>query len=112
MNIQRDVSLSDYSTMGLGGIAEYLAEVESCQDLIEALNFANQNRLKIYMVGGGSNIVWKDEGFKGLILVNKIRGFEVESEDDEGADILIGAGENWDLVVDRAVSLGLSGIEA
>jgi len=111
MNISRDVSLASYSTMGLGGNAKYLATIESKEDLIEALSFANQNRLKIYMIGGGSNIVWRDEGFDGLLLVNKVRGFEVESEDDEGADILIGAGENWDLVVDRAVSLGLSGIE-
>ncbi len=51
------------------------------------------------MIGDGSNIVWRDEGFDGLLLVCRIRGFEIESEDDQGADILIGGGENWDLVV-------------
>src|ERR1700693_3433471 len=103
MNIERDVSLADYSTMGLGGRARYLAAIESKQDLTEAINFATQNKLKILMVGSGSNIVWKDEGFDGLLLVSRVRGFEVESENDEGVDILVGAGENWDLVVDRAV---------
>jgi UDP-N-acetylmuramate dehydrogenase len=111
MNILKGVSLADYSTMGLGGKASNLAVVESRQDLIEALNFADFSRLKILMIGGGSNIVWQDSGYDGLVLVNRMRGFEVESEDEQGADILIGAGENWDLVVDRAVSLGLSGIE-
>ncbi len=111
MNIERNVSLANYSTMRLGGQAKYLAVIESKEDLIEALNFANQNELKTLMVGTGSNIVWKDEGFDGLLLVCKVRGFDVENENDDGADILIGAGENWDLVVDRAVSLGLSGIE-
>jgi UDP-N-acetylmuramate dehydrogenase len=111
MTIERDVSLTNYSTMGLGGQAKYLATIESKEDLIEAINFALQNKLKVLMVGDGSNIVWQDSGFDGLLLICGVRGFEVESENDEGADILIGAGENWDLVVDRAVSLGLSGIE-
>ncbi|MEI9913404.1 MAG: FAD-binding protein [Candidatus Saccharibacteria bacterium] len=66
---------------------------------MEALNFATQNKLATLMIGDGSNIVWRDEGFDGLLLVCRIRGFEIESEDDQGADILIGGGENWDLVV-------------
>jgi UDP-N-acetylmuramate dehydrogenase len=97
--------------MGLGGQASYLVNIETKQELIKALNFANLNKLKTIMIGGGSNIIWRDEGFKGLVIVNGIRGFEIENEDDEGADILIGAGENWDSVVDKAVSLSLSGIE-
>lgn len=97
--------------MGLGGQARYLAYIESKEDLIEALVFARDNKLKTLMIGGGSNIIWRDSGFNGLLLVCRIRGFEVESENDKGADILIGAGEDWDLVVDRTVSLGLSGIE-
>ena len=63
------------------------------------------------MIGGGSNIIWRDEGFNGLLLIKNIRGFDIENEDDKGSDIVIGAGENWDLAIDRAVSLGLSGIE-
>jgi UDP-N-acetylmuramate dehydrogenase len=97
--------------MALGGKAKYLVSVESKQDLIEAIGFASQNKLEVLITGGGSNIVWRDSGFDGLLIVNKIRGFELENENDEGADLLVGAGENWDFVVDRAVSLGLSGIE-
>lgn len=111
MKIESNVSLVNYSTMRLGGQAKYMATIASKEDLIEALNFANNNRLKTLMIGSGSNIVWKDEGFNGLLLVSQVRGFEIENEDDKGADILIGAGEIWDLVVDRTVSLGLSGIE-
>ncbi|MHB1865203.1 MAG: UDP-N-acetylmuramate dehydrogenase [Candidatus Saccharimonadales bacterium] len=111
MNIETNVSLADYSTMKLGGRTKYLAVINTKQDLIEAINYASQNRLKILTVGEGANIIWRDEGFNGLVLVCRIRGFEVESEDDEGADVLIGGGENWDLIVDRVVSLGLSGIE-
>jgi UDP-N-acetylmuramate dehydrogenase len=111
MDLLRDVSLAEFSTMGLGGRVKYLASILNRDDLIEALNFATQNKLPVLMIGSGSNIIWQDEGFNGLLLVNNIRGFDIENGDDEGSDIVIGAGEKWDLAVDRAVSLGLSGIE-
>lgn len=111
MDLLRDVSLAEFSTMGLGGKAKYLVSILNRDDLIEALSFATQNKLPVLMTGGGSNIIWRDEGFNGLLLVNNIRGFDIENGDDEGSDIVIGAGEKWDLAVDRAVSLGLSGIE-
>lgn len=111
MNIKTNVSLANYSTIGLGGKASYLTDIENKQDLIEAMGFAQENRLKVLVIGGGSNIIWRDEGFDGLVLVSRIRGFDIDNEHDEGADIIIGSGEDWDLVVDRAVNLGLSGIE-
>lgn len=63
------------------------------------------------MIGDGSNIVWRDEGYQGLILVNKIKGFDLRIEDDN-AYATIGAGENWDQTVEKTVKHGLSGIEA
>jgi UDP-N-acetylmuramate dehydrogenase len=64
------------------------------------------------MIGGGSNIVWKDEGFAGLVIVNKIMGFEEQQEDTENYFVHIGAGENWDSVVERTVAKGMTGIES
>src|SRR5436189_3636165 len=81
MNIQENVSLAGYSTMRLGGTARYLAEVKNNADLQNLYNWAVSNRLPIIMIGRGSNIVWRDEGFNGLILVNKIMGREVINED-------------------------------
>lgn len=97
--------------MRLGGTAAYVAEVSSRQEVTEAYNWAVNKNLPVIMVGGGSNIFWKDEGFNGLVLVNKIMGFDIYSEDDENAYITVGAGENWDQVVERAVATGKSGLE-
>jgi UDP-N-acetylmuramate dehydrogenase len=112
MNLQQNVSLANYSTMGLGGTAAYLTTVESRMELLEALSWAQQQGLPILMIGGGSNIVWKDEGFAGLVIVNHILRWEVFEEDDSNVYVTAGAGENWDSVVDRAVQAGLTGIEA
>lgn len=112
MNIQENVALSSYSTMRLGGTARYLAEVTSRADIEEAVAWAVEHEMPPLMIGGGSNIIWKDEGFEGLLLINKVPGYEPFPEDELNTYITVGAGENWDSVVERSVADGLSGIEA
>lgn len=111
MNIQEQVSLRDYSTMRLGGTAAYLCEVTSRQEVEEAIAWAEERQLPTLVIGSGSNIIWRDEGFAGLIIVNKIMGYDVRAEDEDNHYLTIGAGENWDHVVARSVEAGLSGIE-
>jgi len=112
MNIFHDVVLADYSTMRLGGKAAHLAEIHDRHELVEALQWAEGQQLPVIMIGGGSNIYWRDEGFNGLVLVNKVLRYEDFAEDEENHYITAGAGEVWDSVVERAVQAGLTGIEA
>jgi UDP-N-acetylmuramate dehydrogenase len=62
------------------------------------------------MIGGGSNIVWSDQGYPGLVIVNRIPGYEHQDQGDQQF-LIIGAGENWDAVVKQSVDDGLSGLE-
>jgi UDP-N-acetylmuramate dehydrogenase len=111
MDIRQNVSLRDYSTMRLGGTAAYLVEVRNRQEVQMAVAWAEARGLPVLMIGSGSNIVWKDEGFSGLILLDKIMGAEEQQEDEENYYITVGGGENWDSVVARAAAKGLTGIE-
>ncbi len=97
--------------MRLGGTAAYLAKVMSRSEVEQAVEWAEQRQLPILIIGDGSNIVWRDEGFAGLVLVNKIMGYRVVNEDEQNYEVTIGAGENWDTVVARAVADGANGIE-
>jgi UDP-N-acetylmuramate dehydrogenase len=63
-------------------------------------------------LGGGSNLVFPDGVLDVLALRIELLGFTIVDENDEYADVEIGAGENWDSIVARAVEMGLSGIEA
>jgi len=112
MDIIQAASLRNYSTMRLGGTAAYLGDVHNRPEVEAAVQWASQQNLPVMMMGGGSNIVWTDKGYKGLILVNKILRFEQFEEDKENVYITVGAGEPWDNVVARTVELGLTGIEA
>jgi len=108
----RNVPLAEHSTMRLGGTAAYALEVHDRSEIREAVAWAKEHNLPMLMIGDGSNIVWRDEGFPGLLLTNKMARFEVFKEDDTNTYLTVGAGENWDSVVARSVELGLTGIEA
>jgi UDP-N-acetylmuramate dehydrogenase len=111
VKIKQNVSLSSYSTMRLGGGARFMAEAKNTRDVQEAWNWARSQQVPVIMVGRGSNIVWRDEGFGGLLLVNKIMGREVIADDSHSTTLKIASGENWDKTVDWAVGKKLSGIE-
>lgn len=110
MKIENNQPLSEHSTMRLGGPAKFFLEVSSRDAIVEAIKWARENSQKTIMIGQGSNIVWQDSGFDGLVLVNKIPGLEIKQEADSYI-VKIGAGEVWDEVIGKLVDQDLSGVE-
>ena len=111
MQIVENISLHQHSTMRLGGKARFYCEVKSEDDLKKAIDWATQKSLPLIVIGDGSNIVWRDEGFDGLLIANRITGREVLDEDKKGATVRVGAGEDWDEIVEWTIKKNLSGIE-
>lgn len=111
MDVLKNVDLRLYSTMRLGGKAKCLAQAHSKDDIAELALWAQNRKLPIITIGEGSNIIWRDEGFPGLVVVNRIIGIEVLEEKPNHTTIKIGAGEVWDKVVEWAVKKHLTGIE-
>lgn len=98
--------------MRLGGAARFVLEVSSKEDVAEAFRFAKERELPVWMMGGGANTIGHDEGFPGVVILNKLRGIEVVEEKD-GEIVLRGmGGEVWDDFVEFACEKGYSGIEA
>ncbi|MBF1039825.1 MAG: UDP-N-acetylmuramate dehydrogenase [Candidatus Nanosynbacter sp.] len=112
MDVMTNISLKQYTTMKLGGETRYMATADFADDVVSLYRNARKENLPIFVLGGGSNVITHDEVFEGIVLLNKIKGFEVISETDETTDVKIGAGEVWDEVVEKAIGLGLQGIEA
>lgn len=112
MDVMTNVSLKQYTTMKLGGETRFMVTADSSGDVVSLYRNAKNENLSIFVLGGGSNVITHDEVFEGIVLLNKIKGFEVISETDETTDVKIGAGEVWDEVVEKAIGLGLQGIEA
>jgi len=112
MDIRQNEPLAQHSTMRLGGVAAYATDVHDRNELQQAIAWAEERNLPVLIIGHGSNIVWRDEGFPGLLIINQIKGYEQQDEDAENVYLHIGSGEIWDEVVARSVAAGLTGIEA
>lgn len=110
--IQEYVDIKEYTTLRVGGQFRYFTIIEKVEDLEKAFSFAKEKNVKIFVLGGGSNIVFSDGVLEVLALKIEIKGFEITRDTDEYTLIKIGAGENWDKVVSRTVDMGLSGLES
>lgn len=112
MDVHTNIPLKNYLTMKLGGPARFMTTATTPEDLATACRNATKQSVPFFILGGGSNVVARDEGFSGIVVRNRILGFETISEDSASTTLKIGAGESWDEVVARTVAMGLSGIEA
>lgn len=107
IDIQRDVPLAPLTTLGLGGRARFFIPVYSTDDLREALAWTHAKAHPLYVLGGGSNTIFRDAGFDGVVIHLRMKNLE-----RSGRDIAVAAGELWDDVVARSIEFGLSGIES
>ena len=139
MRVNQNILISSLTTMRLGGPARYVLEVERPEDIPDAYNFARQYQLPTFVLGYGANTLGRDEGFNGVIIINRLRGITTLNEEKSGQDsfvedrklgqaplsvseaeesghssirIKIMGGEYWDNVVAYACERGLTGIEA
>ena len=108
MHIIENEQLKNHTTMNIGGPAKFFCAVDSKKNLIECIKFASDKNLKIEIIGDGSNIIFTDAGFNGLVIKNQIKGFSL----DKDGNLDVSAGENWDKVVKKSVEMNFAGIEA
>jgi UDP-N-acetylmuramate dehydrogenase len=108
--LQEDISLAPYTTLQLGGPARHFASCESIDQLRFGLIWAAQNALPVQILGGGSNTIFPDDGFPGLVLHIALSGIGFIAEKD-AIRVTAAAGEDWDAFVHLCVERGLAGIE-
>ena len=106
--LKTNVSLKDYSNYKIGGPASYFLEVTSKNDLINGLEEWDKLNLnkKIFILGGGTNILIDDKGFDGLVIHNNIIGIE-----RVGENIVAGSGVLISYINKFAIDNSLSGFE-
>jgi len=102
--------LASLTTLGLGGPAQFFAEIVDASDVAIALRWASTRNLPVFILGGGSNLVVADEGFPGLVLHMRTRGLHWTEAGGE-VRVEVQAGEAWDDVVAEAVLRNAAGIE-
>ncbi|HLA95519.1 MAG TPA: UDP-N-acetylmuramate dehydrogenase [Pyrinomonadaceae bacterium] len=106
LNIQKEVLLAPFTTLGVGGPAKFYAAATSEKEIEDAVKYAADNSLELFVLGGGSNIVISDQGFDGLVLQVDLRGVKFS-----GDQVTVAAGEDWDTFVSQCINGDLAGLE-
>jgi UDP-N-acetylmuramate dehydrogenase len=110
MIILENVPLAPLTTFKVGGPADYFAEPKTATEVVEAIQFARSRNLLLFVLGGGSNLVISDAGWSGLALKIAISG--IDERNENGKTLFeVGAGEEWDRFVARAVARNCAGVE-
>jgi len=109
VQLREYVALAPHTTLGLGGKARYFVECGSEDEVRAALSYAAERQLPTYILGGGSNVVFLDAGFPGLILRITIGGTELH--EGTSPEVRVGAGVDWDTLVQSVVQRGWTGVE-
>lgn len=104
--IQENIPLAELTTFGIGGMARFFVEAHTEYEVRDALVFAQEHSLKIFILGGGSNILMADSGFDGLVIAMHILGIHLNGE-----LITVGAGVVWDDFVVWTIEHNLAGLE-
>lgn len=99
--------LAPYCTYQIGGPADLFFEAESVKDALAAIEWAEEHDVPLFVFGGGSNLLFDDAGFRGLVLRMRVREIEVD-----GHLIHAGAGAKAGEVVKAALEAGLTGLES
>lgn len=102
----RDVPLSRYTRFGIGGPADVYAETSDEGSFLEAWRVACSSALAVTVIGGGTNLIVSDAGFRGIVL-----RFIANSIEGEGTRVRSGAGVVLQDLVDFAIARGLKGLE-
>jgi UDP-N-acetylmuramate dehydrogenase len=112
VHIQENIPLAPLTTFRVGGPARWFAEARTPEEAFQAVDTARANNWRLFVLGGGSNVVVADQGFHGLVLRVAIRGIDDRMGMEAGRRLFeAGAGEDWDTLVAHTVARECAGLE-
>ena len=110
MEIQENIALAPLTTLRVGGQARYFVCARTIEDARTAVAFADEKKLPLFVLGGGSNVLISDNGWPGLVLQVGISGID-HTHERQTIRFIVGAGEDWDAFVALCVTRNIAGVE-
>jgi UDP-N-acetylmuramate dehydrogenase len=106
MLIQQNISLADKNWFRTGGPAAWYAEPRNAGQFAEALSYAAYNRLPMFVLGEGANILVSDSGFAGLVIRPQLQDIQFD-----GDRVTAGAGVSMERLINECLAHNLCGLE-
>lgn len=104
--IQENVLLAQHCNYKIGGPARYFCDATTEEEIRSAILFAREKRVPIFILGSGTNLLFADEGYNGLVLKPNLQKLEAI-----GGIVEVGAGAPVSDLLNFTISHSLSGLE-
>ena len=105
-NIFVDEPMSKHTSFKVGGKADIFVKVYSVEEIKSVLKIASENGVPLFVLGNGTNLLVKDEGFRGIILQVKLEEISIN-----GTEVLVGAGVKNAVLSKKLTDNSLTGFE-
>ncbi len=103
-------NLQKLNTLAVPAITDWFVTVSTEQELREALAYARERAIPYLILGGGSNLILRDN-FPGLVIQLQTKGKTLVQETDAHLWLRVAAGENWQELVEYSLAQGFYGLE-
>ncbi|PJE63624.1 UDP-N-acetylenolpyruvoylglucosamine reductase [Candidatus Roizmanbacteria bacterium CG10_big_fil_rev_8_21_14_0_10_45_7] len=107
-----DVPLSSLTTMRIGGPAWAMVQTDNVDEIRCVYDLVAQKEIPLFVLGGGSNVVFPDEGYPGIILKLPLGSISTEVRDKDRVAVTFSGGYLSQLAAQKTVDLGLTGFES
>jgi UDP-N-acetylmuramate dehydrogenase len=107
--VREKVPLAERTWFKLGGAAQYFAEPASQDELVTVIRRCHDEGLQVRLLGGGSNVLVRDEGVPGMVVSLSNRCFSNVAI--SGSTVTVGGGAKLPNVITATVGAGLAGLE-
>lgn len=106
------VSFSEITSFRIGGTIKKYFKVKNENEIKDAIEFAKENKLLIFIIGDGTDILVSDKDFNSVVIKYIGENYKLQMLNAKLGQITAEAGMNWDKLVEYAVENGLEGIES
>lgn len=110
IKILETIPLAKYSLLGVGGPADFLITVKSEGELVEALQYATENKLQFVIIGSGSNVYFHDKGYRGLVIVNRASDYSFSKTSNSQTLLTASSGANLGKIARESLEQGYLGL--
>jgi UDP-N-acetylmuramate dehydrogenase len=106
LDIQQTITLSPYTTFGIGGPADFFITAKNIDDIVKGIEFPKEKHIDFFLLGSGANILIGDKGFRGLVIKNEADNIIID-----GNIITAESGAVIAYLIAKTAKKGLSGLE-
>ena len=105
-NIRIDEPMNLHTSFKTGGKADLFVKTYSVEEIKNVLKIASKNKIPLFVLGNGTNLLVKDEGFRGIVLQVKLENIEID-----GLNVTVGAGVKNAVLSKKLIENSLTGFE-